>query len=71
MFAGLSGSEGNNAAHRIVRRHSDGYTVAWNHFDAETAHAAAQLGEHFVTGVALDAIQTSAVHCYHRSLHVD
>jgi hypothetical protein len=68
---GLSGSERNNAAHRIVRRNSNRDPVAWNNFDAETAHSAAQLGEHFVPGVTLDAIQPPAVHRHNRSLHVD
>ena len=67
----LACTERDDAANRIVRRDADGYPVAWNHFDAEAAHAAAQLREHLMASIALDAIQTTGVHRHYGSLHVD
>ena len=48
----LTCAEGDDAADRIVGRNADGDPVARHDLDAEPAHAAAQLGEHFVPGVA-------------------
>jgi hypothetical protein len=67
----LTCAECDDAADWIVGRNSHGYSIAWNNFDTETAHAAAQLREHLVPGIALDSIKASAVHCHDRSLHVD
>src|SRR5215203_1558016 len=53
----LAGPEGDDAAHRIVRRHADGDVIPRNNLDSEAAHPAAQLGKHFMAGVALHAIQ--------------
>ena len=67
----LSSAEGDDAADRVVGRDADGHAIAWNDLDAEAAHAAAQLREHFVAGVALHAIQPAGVDRHDRSLHVD
>jgi len=68
---GLASAEGDDAALGVVRRDPNRDPIAGHHLDAEAAHPAAQLGEHFVSGVALNAIQPSAVHCHDRPLHVD
>jgi len=39
--------------------------------DTEAPHPAAQLREHFMTGVALNSIQPAGMHRYYRPLHVD
>ena len=67
----LTRAECDDAADRVVRRDPDGHAVAWNNLDTETAHAAAQLCEHFVPGVALNSIETSAMDRHDCSLHVD
>jgi hypothetical protein len=67
----LAGAECDDAPDRIVRRHANGYAIPWNYFDAEATHAAAQLGQHFVSGIALHAVKTSAVHGDDGALHVD
>src|SRR5438132_13885605 len=67
----LACAEGNNASDRIVRRHADGHTISWNDLDTEAAHAAAELGEHFMAGVALHAVKPAAVNRHDRALHVD
>ena len=67
----LTGSERDDAPDGIVRRDTDGYAIARNDLDAEAAHAAAQLREHFVSGVALHTVESAAVHCHDRALHVD
>ena len=66
----LACAEGDDAPDRIVRRHADGYAITRNHLDAEAAHPAAELGQHFVAGVALHAVKTAAVHSHHSALHV-
>jgi len=67
----LSCAERDDAADRIVGRDANRYAVTGDDLDAETPHPAAQLSEHFVAGIALDAIQTSRVHRYYSSLHID
>ena len=67
----LACAEGDDAPDRIVRRDADGHAVSRHHLDAEAAHAAAELGEHFVAGVALHAVETAAVNRHHGALHVD
>ena len=67
----LAGAERDDAADRVVRGNPNRDAVAGNHFDAKAAHTAAQLGEHFMPGVALNSIKPSAVHRHYRSLHVD
>jgi hypothetical protein len=70
-FDGLPSSECNDAANGIVRRDPDGDPIARHNLDTKATHAAAQLREHLVSRIALNAIQTSAVHCHNRSLHID
>ena len=67
----LAGAECNDAADRIVRRYADRYPVSWNDFDAKAAHSAAELGQYFVTRVALHPVESAAVHRDDRALHVD
>ena len=67
----LSGSEGDDAANRVVRRHANGDTIAGHDLDSEAAHPSAQLGEHFMAGIALDAVQPAAMNRDDSSLHVD
>ena len=67
----LAGPEGNDAADRIVRRYANGHAISGNNLDSEAAHPAAQLGKHFVAGVALHAIQSAAVDRNNGPLHVN
>jgi hypothetical protein len=67
----LSRAEGNDAADRIVRRDANRHAVTGNDLDAETPHPAAQLGEHFMTGITLHSIQPAGMHRHYGSLHVD
>jgi hypothetical protein len=66
----LSGPEGDDAADRVVGGHADRDAITWNNFDPEAAHAAAQLREHFVPGVALHAIEAARVDSHYCALHV-
>jgi hypothetical protein len=70
-FVELSGSERDDAADRVVWRYADRHAVARNNLDSKAAHAAAQLRQHLVTGVALHAVQPTRVNRNHGSLHVD
>ena len=67
----LACAEGNNAPDRIVRRDADGHAISRNDLDAEAAHSAAELGQHFVAGVALHAVKTATVNRHNRALHVN
>ena len=71
MCVWLAGPEGDDAADRIVRRDADGHAISRNHFDAEAAHPAAELGQHFVAGIALNSIESPAVHGNDRALHIN
>jgi hypothetical protein len=53
----LSGSERNNSADRIVRGYTYRDAIAGNDFDSEAPHPAAQLRQHFMTGITLNAVQ--------------
>jgi hypothetical protein len=66
----LSRPERNDSADRVIRRDADGHTVARHHLDTEAAHPAAQLRQHFVSCVALDAIQPAGMNGHDRSLHI-
>jgi hypothetical protein len=66
----LSGAERDDAPDRVVGRDAYGHTVARDDFDSEAAHPAAQLGEYFMAGVALDSIQTAGVHGDNGPLHI-
>lgn len=68
---GLTSAECDDAANGIVGRNTDRHAVAWDYLDAEAAHPAAELGQHFMPGITLNTIETSAVHRHYRSLHVD
>ena len=67
----LSGAECDDAADRIVGRDAHRHAVTGDDLDAEAPHPAAQLGEHFVTRVALHAIESAAVHGDDGTLHID
>ena len=68
---GLTCTERNDSADRIVRGHADGDSVTRHDFDAKAPHAAAQLRQHFMAGVALNSIQAARMNGHDRSLHVD
>ena len=67
----LACAEGDDAPDGIVRRNADRHAITGNHFDAEAAHAAAELGQNFVAGVALHAVETAAVYRHDRALHIN
>jgi hypothetical protein len=67
----LSGSEGDDAADRVVGRYADRDTITRNDFDPEAAHTAAQLCEYFVSSIALHAIEAARVDSHDSALHVD
>jgi hypothetical protein len=66
----LARAEGNDAPHRIVRGNPYGHPIAGHDLDSESAHPTAELREHLVAGVRLDAVQPAAVHGNHRPLNV-
>jgi hypothetical protein len=61
-LARLSGAERDDATHRIVGRNAHSHTVPGDHLDSEAAHPAAQLGKHFVAGIALHTVESAGVH---------
>ena len=67
----LACTERDDAPDGIVRRDANGDAISRNDLDAEAAHAPTQLSEHLVTGVALHAVETAAVHRDHGALHVN
>jgi hypothetical protein len=67
----LARAEGDDAPDGIVRRNADRHAIAGDYLDAEAAHAAAKLGEHFVSCVALHTVQATAVHRDHGALHIN
>ena len=66
----LAGAERDDAPDGVVRRNADGHSIARNDFDTEAAHSTAELGQHFVAGVALNPIEATAVNSHYRTLHV-
>jgi hypothetical protein len=69
--AWLTGAERDDAAYGIVRGDAHGDAVAGNDLDAESPHASTQLGQYFVSGFGLHAIQPTAVDGHHGALHVN
>jgi hypothetical protein len=67
----LACAECDDAPDGIVRRDADSHPIAGNHFDTEAAHAAAELGQYFVAGIALHAVESPAVHSNDGALHVN
>jgi xanthine/CO dehydrogenase XdhC/CoxF family maturation factor len=63
-------AERDNAANRVVRGDTDGDAISGNHLDPKAPHAAAQLRQHLVACVALDAIETAGVDGDDCSLHI-
>jgi hypothetical protein len=53
----LSGSERNDAADRVVRGYTHRDAITGNNLDPEPSHPAAQLRQHFMPRVTLDAVQ--------------
>jgi hypothetical protein len=67
----LACAEGDDAPNGIVRRYANGNAVARDYLDAEAAHSAAELGQHFVACIALHAVKTAAVDRNHGALHIN
>jgi hypothetical protein len=67
----LTGPEGDDAPDRIVRRYADCDAIPRNYLDAEAAHSPAELGQHFVAGVALHSVKAATVDGNHGALHVN
>ena len=67
----LACPERDDAAHGIVGRDAHCDSIPGDNLDTEAAHASAELCEHLVAGITLDAIQPAAVHRDHGALHVD
>jgi hypothetical protein len=71
VFKALTGAEGDDSADGVVRRDADSNAIAGDDLDTEAAHPAAQLGENFVTCVALDAIKTARMDGNYGALHIN
>ena len=71
MCVWLARPEGDDAPDGIVRRNANGHAIARDYLDAEAAHSAAELGQHFVSGIALHAVKTAAVDRDHGALHIN
>jgi len=67
----LTGAERDDAADRVVGRHADRDAIARNDLDPKTTHTAAQLGQHFMSGIALHTVEPAGVHRDDGALHVD
>ena len=67
----LASPEGDDASDRVVRRDTHGNPIAGDDLDAEAAHPAAQLGQYFVAGIHLHAIEAAAVHGNHSALDIN
>src|SRR4029453_1005777 len=67
----LTCAEGDDAADRVVRRNADGHPVARHDLDPKSAHAPAELREHFVASIRLPPAQPAAVHCDDCALDID
>lgn len=67
----LARPEGDDASDGIVGRHPNGHAISRDNLDAEAAHTAAELSQHFVAGVALNAVKAATVNSHYRTLHVD
>jgi hypothetical protein len=67
----LASAEGDDAADRIVRRDANGDSVSGDYLDAEAAHPAAQLREHFIARIDLDTVETAAVDGNHGALDIN
>jgi hypothetical protein len=67
---GLPCAEGDDAAHRIVGRDTDGDSIPGNYLDTKAAHPAAQLRQHFVPGITLHSIQPAGVDRDDGALHI-
>jgi hypothetical protein len=69
--AKLTCAEGNDAANRVVRRDAHGNPIARHDFDTEPPHAATELGKYLVAGVALHAVEPTAVYRDDGTLNVN
>jgi hypothetical protein len=66
----LSRAERDDSTDRVIRGHANGDPVTRHYFDAEAAHAAAQLRQNLMARIALHAIQTARMNGHDRSLHI-
>ena len=71
FFLKLPRAESNDAPHGIVRGDANSDPVSGDDLDAEPPHPAAQLCEHLMTRVTLDAVQAPAVYGHHGALDID
>jgi hypothetical protein len=71
LVCDLASAEGDDASDGVVGRHAHGDPIARDHLNAEAAHTAAQLGQHFVAGIHLHSIQTAAMHGDHGALDIN
>ena len=67
----LASSEGDDAPDRVVGRNTHGDPIARDDLNAEAAHPAAQLGQYFMAGIHLHAIQPAAMHGNHGALDIN
>jgi hypothetical protein len=67
----LTCAERDDAADWIVGRHANRDAITGDDFDSEAAHAAAQLRQHFVAGVALHAVKTAGMNRDDGALHIN
>jgi len=67
---GLPSAKRDDSALRIVGGNADRHPITRNDLDSKPAHPAAQLCQHFVAGVDLHAVKTTAMHSDNRALHV-
>ena len=67
----LSRAEGDDAADWIVGRDANRHAITGDDLDAEAPHPSAQLGEYFVAGIDLHAIEAARMYRHDGALHVD
>ena len=71
VLCDLASAEGDDASDGVVGRDSHGDPITRNDLNTEAAHPAAQLGQHFVAGVHLHAIEAAAMHGDHGALDIN
>jgi hypothetical protein len=64
-------AERDDAPDRVVRRDANSHAITRDNLNTKAAHAAAELGEDFVAGVAFHTIKSPRVHRLDGALHVN
>ena len=67
----LASPERDNASGWVVGRNPHGNPISGHDFDAKASHPSAQLGQHLVTRVTLNPVESATMDSHHGPLNVD